>query len=140
MQPGQLVLQVPDGVQVEAGPVVDRRERAAAWRLRLTTDGPHRLVVLAGGREVGQRILGGRELGMAEGQAQVHQRLLLRRKGAVVRQHPGEQVDGLLDVSRHDLRVAGAEEQVRGVRLREGGPGQEEQREPPHAQCVPASG
>ena len=57
MQPQRLSLQVPNGVQVEAGPVIDRRERAAAWRLRLTADGPHRLVVLAAGKEAGERIL-----------------------------------------------------------------------------------
>lgn len=53
----RLSLRTPAGVEVEAGPVVDRRERAVAWRLRLTADGPHRLVVVAEGRELGERIL-----------------------------------------------------------------------------------
>lgn len=57
VNPRQLSLEVPAGVRIEAGPVVDRPGRAAAWRLKLDEPGPHRLVVRADGREAAERIL-----------------------------------------------------------------------------------
>ncbi len=52
-----LKLVAPDGVRIEAGPVLDRPAGEAAWRLRLSAPGPHLLRVLRGDEIVASRKL-----------------------------------------------------------------------------------